>query len=438
MAVVDYGGEQYSLLEVPPEGSEVVVDQKQRLLGEIDLEALVNDLSRAGKFVRVAYNGVAGNTDLQITVQQIGYDMTKLCNKAAITVVQFSRASHSVVLDLQSTYEYLVDGLEEMAVDTLGAVSKLAGDMALAAEGLGKAFEEEEQKIENILIQAQKKKGEEDECKRENEMHKKQKEAAIKAKDEAVEAEKKAEEAYRQAQQEEIENAGATTTLALLSVLLIPAPFTIAGAVMTGKKAREAKREKIRQLEAMKEHGEQRKKALEEIAEFAKKIVSYDARAQMGVGGDAAIDALHRAVGALKQLTVTMMRAADFWNKMQVHCKSIEDMKMDQRLEKALKVGERTRKAVWDSTAFKRGALHFFAQWVALECVCTTYSKKIKAIQEQLYASIQENPTFEESRASIRAIAADLLKDIAKAHKDIEAEKAQKDKEIKECSQGKI
>ena len=438
MALVEYGSEQYSLLEVPAESSELVVDQKKQLLGEIDLEALINDLSRAGKFVRVAYNGVAGNTDLQITVQQIGYDMTKLCNKAAITVVQFSRASHSVVLDLQSTYEYLIDGLEEMAVDTLGAVSKLARDMALAAEELGKAFEKEEEKIEDILKETQRKKGKEDECKRQNEVHKKQKEAAIKAKDEAVEAERRAEEAYRQAQQEEAENASASAGLVVLSVLLIPAaPFTIAGAVITGKKAREARREKIRQLEAMKEYGEQRKKALEEIATFAKQIVSYDARAEIGIGGDAAIDALHKAVGALKSLTVTMMRAADFWKKMEVHCKSIASAEMDEKLKKALKVGEQKRKAVWASPAFKRGALHFFAQWVALECVCTTYSKKIKVIQEQLYKSIQENPTFEESRACIRAIAADLLKDIEKAHKDIEAEKAQKDKEIEECRQGK-
>jgi len=438
VALVEYGSEQYSLLEVPAESSELVVDQKKQLLGEIDLEALINDLSRAGKFVRVAYNGVAGNTDLQITVQQIGYDMTKLCNKAAITVVQFSRASHSVVLDLQSTYEYLMDGLEEMAVDTLGAVSKLARDMALAAEELGKAFEKEEEKIEDILKETQRKKGKEDECKRQNEVHKKQKEAAIKAKDEAVEAERRAEEAYRQAQQEEAENASASAGLVVLSVLLIPAaPFTIAGAVITGKKAREARREKIRQLEAMKEYGEQRKKALEEIATFAKQIVSYDARAEIGIGGDAAIDALHKAVGALKSLTVTMMRAADFWKKMEVHCKSIASTEMDEKLKKALKVGEQKRKAVWASTPFKRGALHFFAQWVALECVCTTYSKKIKVIQEQLYKSIQENPTFEESRACIRAIAADLLKDIEKAHKDIEAEKAQKDKEIEECRQGK-
>ena len=435
MALVEYEGEQYSLIKVPPETSGVVVAEKEYLFGELGLEALVDDLSRAGKFVRVAYNGVAGNTELQIIVQEIGYDITKLCNKAAITVFKFSRASHSVVLDLQSTYEYLLDGLEEMAVDTLGAVSKLAGDMVKAAKELGEAFEKEEEKIEDVLKKTQTQKGNEEKEKREDEKNKKMKDDAIKTQREAIEHEKRAEEAYRKAQQEEIENAGAATGFALLSVIIVPAaPYTVAKAVMTGMKAREAKREKIKQLEAMKKYSDQRQEALKEIAKFAKKIVSYDASAQMTAGGpDAAIDALHEAVTALKQLTVTMMRAEEFWKKMEDHCKMISDTKIDQKLEIALKDG---KEKVWANQTFKKNALQFFAQWVALQGVCAEYSKKVKVIQEQLYKSIQENPTIEESRACIKAIAADLLKDIEKAHKDIELDRARKDKQISECHQG--
>ena len=429
-------GETYSLIEAPAETSQLVLAEKKRLLGEVDLEALVGDLSKAGKFIRVAYNGVAGNTKLQITVQGIGYDISKLCDKAAITIVKFSRASNSMVLDLQSTYEYLVDGLDEMAVDTLGACSMLAGDMAVAAKDLGKAFQTEEEKIEKILMEAMVEKGNEESNRRENEVNKQQKAEAEEARQKVVEAEQKAETAYRQAQQEEIENTGASTALALLSVLLVPAaPFTIAGAVMTGKKAREARKEKIRQLEAMKELAEQRKKAFAEIADFAKKIHKYDADEQMGIGGDAAITALHRAVGALKSLTATMLRAADFWNKMQVHCKAISDMKMEGRLEKALECGQKARKAVWASQAFKRGAMTFFAQWVALQSVCATYSQQIKPIQEQLYRSIAENPTFKESRDNIEAIAADLLRELEQANKAIANEQAQNDKEIKDLQE---
>ena len=209
-----------------------MVAEKERLLGEIDLEALAEDLSRAGKFVRVAYNGVAGDTDLQITVQGIGYDITKLCNKSAITVAKFTRASHSVVLDLQSTYEYLLDDLEEMAVDTLGAVSKIAKDMASAAKELADAFEEEEEKIEATLRETQKKKGDELKFKLENEEHQKRKATAIKASEDAAESEKKAAAACRKAAIEEAEKAGTAASYTVLSYVLFPlAPWSYGRAV---------------------------------------------------------------------------------------------------------------------------------------------------------------------------------------------------------------
>ena len=56
------------------------------MLGSIDLDVLVDDLRHVGDFVRIAYNGVAGYTDLQIKIRRIGYDVTKLCDKLAVTV----------------------------------------------------------------------------------------------------------------------------------------------------------------------------------------------------------------------------------------------------------------------------------------------------------------------------------------------------------------
>ena len=430
--LVEYESEQYSLTKVPAETSALVVAEKERLLGQIDLQALVDDLSRAGRFIRVAYNGVAGDTSMQITVQDIGYDITKLCDKAAITVVKFSRASHSVVLDLQATYEYLLDGLDDMAVDTLGSVSKLAEDMASAAKELGDAFQREEEKIETILKEVQIKKGEEDQFKRVNEMHRKRKADAVKVSKEATAAEKKSEEAYQVAYTAEAENAGLASGMAILTLIVPLAPFTIAGAIMSGKLAREARKEKIRQLQLMKAYDEQRKKAFAEIADFARKIQTYESKAAMGIGGDAAIDALHKAVGALKSLTVVMLRTADFWKKMEDHCKSISQTKMDDRLERALEAGRKHQKIVWAKLGFKRRAIQFFAQWVALQSVCTTYAKKIKVIQEQLYASIQENPTFEQSRAKIQHIATDLQLEMEKAYRDIDKNRAETDQQIEQ------
>ena len=75
-AVVKIGDETFSILELPPTGTLVVEEQKQRLLGSVDLESLVSDLGKVGSFVRLAYNGVAGYTELQIEIREIGYNVT--------------------------------------------------------------------------------------------------------------------------------------------------------------------------------------------------------------------------------------------------------------------------------------------------------------------------------------------------------------------------
>ena len=104
----------YSLAVLPEADDPIVVKEKIRLLGAIDLEALVDDLGRLGNCVRIAYHSVAGFTDLQIEIQRIGYDVTKLCDKSAVTVGKFKNASATVLSSLKATYEFLLDNFEDM------------------------------------------------------------------------------------------------------------------------------------------------------------------------------------------------------------------------------------------------------------------------------------------------------------------------------------
>ena len=111
----------------------------------------------------LAYNGVGAAgpkfTKEQIEIQRLGYDITKLCDKSALTVAKFKKASSCILTDLQSTYDFLLDNMEELALDTLSAVSKLAGDMQKAALELQHEFEEEEKKVVKTLEDTQKVKG---------------------------------------------------------------------------------------------------------------------------------------------------------------------------------------------------------------------------------------------------------------------------------------
>ena len=128
------GDPPYSLSVLPKAGTGIVEEEKTRLLASLDLEALVDDLGRLGNCVRMAYLGVAGFMELQIEIQNIGYDVTDLCDKSALTVAKFKRASATVLSSLKATYSFLVDSHEGMALLTLADVADTAKEMATAAE----------------------------------------------------------------------------------------------------------------------------------------------------------------------------------------------------------------------------------------------------------------------------------------------------------------
>ena len=92
--------EEIAEVEVPSSATAVVRKQREHLLGSIDLPVLVEDLGRVGNFVRLAYNGTAGHTELQIKIREIGYDVTTLCDKSAVTASKFKQASSSILDDL--------------------------------------------------------------------------------------------------------------------------------------------------------------------------------------------------------------------------------------------------------------------------------------------------------------------------------------------------
>ena len=158
---IEIEGEQYRLDTVPADTSSVVVAEKEKLLGAVDLKTLVNNLGRIGIFFRIASNGVVAAgpnfAGLQIEIRHLGLHATNLCHKCAQTSAKIQEASSIVLTDLQATYEYLLDSLEEMAIETLSAISKLAHEIGEAALELHQDFDGQAVKIEEALHHISKK-----------------------------------------------------------------------------------------------------------------------------------------------------------------------------------------------------------------------------------------------------------------------------------------
>ena len=199
---------------------------------------------------------------------------------------------------------------------------------------------------------------------------------------------------------------------------------------MVAEKKAEALRKVRREaLEAEQAIRNQRHEAIARMTSFTAKIAQCVEDRNMA---ECAVNALHEAAGALKHLSAVMMQAALFWEQMQDHCRSLAESEMQSQVEKAFKrYSEEKRLKVWTSKAFKRKAVEFYAGWVALNEVCTTYMEQIKLTQKDLYRYISDNPTWEESRQKLPQLAETFLSELKRDQKALSDKDFKAQEEIK-------
>ena len=442
--LVVIGDTTYSIVELPDEDTELVVAERKKLLGHIDLRSLVEDLGRVGRCIQVSFNGVVAAgpkfTELQIEIQRLGYDVTRLCDKSAVTVSKFKRASTTILTDLQSTYDYLLDGFEDMALDTLSSVSDLAGQMAAAAEDLHRCFDDEARKVEKVLEETQRKEGEqarlaEEKKKEKLEFEQKQKDQVDllqKASEKEQEAEARFHECELRADTaiDELGDEGG-----FLQKLGNGLTSRVFGKELFGKskatkerQLEEIQRTKREALEIRQHREKERQEAFKKLTEFTVMVKNCDNEEEFA---KCSAEALHKAMEGLKILAALMMQAALFWKQMQDHCKALADDKLKDKVENAMsKFDDAKRLKLWTSRPFKTQAVRFYAGWVALDHVCGEYMEAIKETQAELYKYIQENPTYEEAKARVGDLALTFMKEIEDAQRACEERDSEMQQEL--------
>ena len=429
----------YSLVKLPGKETRLVVAAREQLLGHIDLRTLVEDLGRIGKCIRVAYNGVVAAgpkfTELQIEIQTLGYDVTKLCNKSAVTISSFKRASSKVLTALRATYGYLLDGFEDIAITTLSSASRIAGQMAEEAEELHMNFKEEADRVKVVLENTERAKGEEAlrarDMKREAEElekhHEVQKEMVAKATENVEEAKEWFQECLSQ-KDEAIRSLGEEeSTLVKFGNGLMNAIFGFKPFGSGEEKTRkyEALRESEAQaMEQRKEVEQKRMETLQKLTEFAILIDRCKTEEDFA---NASVEALHKAMEGLRSLSALMMEAAEFWKQMQKHCQHLSKKDLEKVVtETKEKYNADARKKLWTGDVFKHQAVEFYAGWVALDHVCGEYMEVIKETQAELYQYIRENPTYEDAKVNVHQLALTFRKETKDAQKALE-EKTSRD-----------
>ena len=426
---VQIEGENFSILEVPQGSSALVRQQEKYLLAGVDLQSLVADLSRVGKFVRIAYNGVAGYTELQIKIRRIAVNVSRLCDKSAITVGKFKQASGTVLVDLKATYHYIIDGLEDMGIDTFRSTSRVAEKMKEAAQELADEFEKESERVEEALRDTMRTKDSEEERKKLIEEKAKRCEIERARAEEEGKATEQAigfhEGMYKSAASREA--AGSRGNFFLETLNVLASPFTGGEKLFdTDEPVRAARREKETHLDEMRELRKVRSKALQDFAEYTMQLQNCKTDAELS---QAAISSLHEAMKGLKCLSAVMKNVAFFWKTVEDHCDNLAGQEMQKRIENALKKNPDDRIKVWNSIGFKTQAMHYYANWVALDKVCGAYLGQIKVTRKELYDNLMENLTTEQARRSVRQLAATFGEELQIAQKEIADQQARDDHE---------
>ena len=443
---VEINGEMYRLDTLPAYTSAVVQNEKDKLLGasQIDLDTLVDDLRRVGKFILLAYYSVVAAgpnpkfTDLQIDIQRLGYDIANLCDKSALTVAKFKKASGTVLSDLQSTYDYLLDNLEELAVETLSDISKLAGEMEKAALELHEDFKKQATKVTSTLEVTEKLQVQEAQHYKELQQQRNEFEQKKKLEKEGIDEmqikEREAEASrrhYEALEDKAISDIGNPLKRLANGVTSLIGLGDVFDEQEGEKKATQWKGKHIEALQLESKCRQQRYEHVGKMNEFTTKIKDVEGKQGMA---KVAVESLHYAIGALKEISLIMMYAAQFWKHMQDHCHSLSDSRMQKDMERVMKYPEEKRHKVWTSKGFKRKAVEFYAEWVALHGVCSVYMDHIKETQGELYEYIKANPTWDQAEKEVKPLADRFSSELKRDQKAIADRESKTKQEIADLS----
>ena len=413
--VLKYEGETYSLLEIPKSTTQLVIEAKGRMMQIINLPQLAKDLTNLGMFLRLAFNGVVGYIELQTKVRKIFYDVVRLCDESIHTVNEFQRASTTAVESLQATYEYLVDGLDDLAIVNLEEIKEVAGKMKVAAEKLSKEFRNEADAVKLLEKETSQTESKTKQSSKDKEEQKRQaqieKEKQKKLFEDMVQDEIRSEREYEEARRKEmkeIQNQKLGFFKGLVNVLVTDSE---------GKGMFEADREAAKQAAEI--HGKEKEKfyndmikarvqrrlALEQMASFAKKMEQLGEESQLE---SAAAESLHHAATALVSLADIMEKASRFWEETKGICEELSSPKIVKLIKNVSQKDEEERRKTWDNRAFKLSGIRYYCSWIAIKEICEVCRGGIEIAQRSVHVYIRDNPTQEEARLTVKQLAPEL------------------------------
>ena len=151
-SLIKISGETFDITEAPSADSSYVQEQVVEIASGIVVSKLNDDLRDMGRFTRIALHCAVVRADpkLEGNIQEFGIRLATLCDDSAIAIGRFQRTSTTVIETLQAGYSYLLEGLEDMALDNLEDVQHAAEEMEVISKELHERFEDESKALKSM------------------------------------------------------------------------------------------------------------------------------------------------------------------------------------------------------------------------------------------------------------------------------------------------
>ena len=133
-------------MEQPPDISPIVQNARASLPMHLNVRTISEQLKKVWNFIRIPYNGLVMHPILQGEVTNLAIRIT---DKSAVTLTDFGLASERVARE--STYWYIYNDKEKLAIGSFASIGKIAGYMADEATKLYNSHEEEVKNVEELI-----------------------------------------------------------------------------------------------------------------------------------------------------------------------------------------------------------------------------------------------------------------------------------------------
>ena len=411
--------ESKDIFKRPPENSQLVEEAHADVSVTVDLNDIPSDLILVAKFLQVAENGLVAFPELQGKVKRSQIQILQLTDKSIVAMSDFARASSRVIDKLETTYYHLTYGNFKMAEKVYTSVSEEADNMVKKAQSLVNKYEQEIEKLKDILSETYEAQGAEEKKKRDAMSNKWKLTSDIK-KMEALkgEAQKKFlelkslfNEAKRK-EHKELKKSGNPFKKLLngISSKFIDAEIFDMGQHKDAAKAfREAK---FKYFEEMEKVRDVKSTLIASIAEHTQNMANIDDVQKLA---DEAIESLKSVIGGLDEIIAVFTKVVMFWGEMKGH---LEDLQKGNKGFITFE-DEEEMKGFVKTEKFQNMAYKNMAKWMATYGMTRSFRKLMKPARDELANIVRANLNKEESKENIKKIVKELFAEEARRRKRI-------------------